>query len=165
MGRDPTERPTADLFSTDTARAAAASPTKSGATKETTEPAPQRHILPKDLPNAVKHLSDGELDLLYAAMLDEMNRRSRIPPGVETDLQTLRHRFNVRSDSPTKRSSGADKAHRRNVDIAEVPLTRGQLNAVRAAFKAGIAPSRIARQFGLSQSNVRKALASDESKR
>jgi transposase-like protein len=51
------------------------------------------------------------------------------------------------------------------VDIAEVSLTRGQLNAVRAAFKAGITPSRIARQFGISQSNVRKALASRELKR
>jgi len=50
-------------------------------------------------------------------------------------------------------------------DIAEVPLTRGQLNAVRAAFKAGITPSRIARQFGTSQANVRKALASDEPRR
>jgi DNA-binding transcriptional regulator LsrR (DeoR family) len=38
-------------------------------------------------------------------------------------------------------------------------LTRGQINAVRAVFKAGIKPSRIARQFGLSQSDVRKALA------
>jgi transposase-like protein len=43
-----------------------------------------------------------------------------------------------------------------------VPLPRGQVNAVRAAFKAGITPARIARQFGLSQSNVRKALATDE---
>jgi hypothetical protein len=54
---------------------------------------------------------------------------------------------------------------RRHVNIAEVPLTRGQVNAVRAAFKAGITPSRIARQFGISQSNVRKALASDEPNR
>ena len=38
-------------------------------------------------------------------------------------------------------------------------LTRGQMNAVRAAFKAGITPARIARQFGLSQSDVRKALS------
>jgi transposase-like protein len=37
------------------------------------------------------------------------------------------------------------------------------LNAVRAAFKAGVTPSRIARQFGLSQSDVRKALAADDS--
>jgi predicted DNA binding protein len=51
------------------------------------------------------------------------------------------------------------------VDIVEVSLTRGQVNAVRSAFKAGITPARIARQFGISQSNVRKALATDEPKR
>jgi predicted DNA binding protein len=50
------------------------------------------------------------------------------------------------------------------LDIAQVSLTQGQVNAVRAAFKAGITPSRIARQFGISQSNVRKALASDPSR-
>jgi hypothetical protein len=164
MGREPAELPTPDRFSTDTVRAAAPSPTRPGATKATADPAPQRHILPKDLPNAVKYLSDGELGLLHGATLDEMNRRGRIPPSVETDLQTLRHRFNVRPALQTKRSSATDKARRRKVEIAEVALTRGQVNAVRAAFKAGITPSRIARQFGLSRSNVRKALASDESK-
>ena len=40
-----------------------------------------------------------------------------------------------------------------------------QVNAVRATFKAGITPSRIAPQFGISQSNVRKALASGEPNR
>jgi DNA-binding MarR family transcriptional regulator len=40
-------------------------------------------------------------------------------------------------------------------------LTQGQMNAVLASFKAGIAPSRIARQFGISQSDVRKVLASE----
>jgi hypothetical protein len=50
------------------------------------------------------------------------------------------------------------------VDIAEVSLTRGQVNAIRASFKAGITPSRIARQFGVSQSDIRKALATDPSK-
>jgi hypothetical protein len=38
-------------------------------------------------------------------------------------------------------------------------LTTGKLNAVRAAFKAGVKPSAIARQFGILQSDVRKALA------
>jgi transposase-like protein len=38
-------------------------------------------------------------------------------------------------------------------------LTTGRLNAVRAAFKAGVKPSAIARQFGISQSDVRKALS------
>jgi hypothetical protein len=45
------------------------------------------------------------------------------------------------------------------------PLPQGKLNAIRAAFKAGFTPSRIARQFRISKSDVKKALASDEMKR
>jgi hypothetical protein len=37
-------------------------------------------------------------------------------------------------------------------------LTRWQLNAVRAAFKSGVTPARIARQFGLTQSDCEPAL-------
>jgi len=47
------------------------------------------------------------------------------------------------------------------VEVATVSLTRGKVNAVRAAFKAGIKPALIARQFGIPQSDVRKVLASD----
>ena len=53
----------------------------------------------------------------------------------------------------------------RPAHVAVLSLTRGQVNAVRAAFKAGIAPSRIAREFGISQSEVRKVLASDARQR
>jgi predicted DNA-binding protein (UPF0251 family) len=67
------------------------------------------------------------------------------------------------SDLAIKPTPPTDK--RRKAGVAEVSLTRGQVNAVRAAFKAGITPSRIARQFSISQSNVRKALASDTAKR
>jgi hypothetical protein len=95
-----------------------------------------RHVLPKDLPNAIRHLGDDELDRLFAAALAEMRRRGRQLP----------------TDKPTQKQ---------RLDALDVPLTRGQLNAVRAAFKAGITPTRIARQFGLSQSDVRKALASE----
>jgi hypothetical protein len=49
-------------------------------------------------------------------------------------------------------------SQRRQVEGAAVSLTRGQVNAVRAAAKAGIKPSLIARQFGISQSDVRKVL-------
>ena len=156
MGRDPAERTAPDLFSTATASA-------SPAAKATTETEPQRHVLPKDLPNAIKHLSDGELDFLHAATLEEMKRRGRTPQGVETDLQTLRSRFNAR---PDLKKQPSQTSKRRQVDIAEAPrLAQGKLNAVRAAFKAGVTPSRIAKQFGISQSDVRKALASDEKKR
>jgi len=50
------------------------------------------------------------------------------------------------------------------VEDIYVPLTQGKLNAVRAAFKAGVTPSRIARQFGISQADVPKALARDAQK-
>jgi DNA-binding CsgD family transcriptional regulator len=96
-----------------------------------------------------QHLTDRELDLLIAAAMDEAKRRGRVPPSV---------RANASDETIPKRSPSKDK---RQAESATVSLTRGQVNAVRAAFKAGITPSRIARQFGISQSDVRKALASD----
>jgi hypothetical protein len=132
MGPDRANRTVPDPFPAST------SPT----TEATTDGKPQRYVLPKNLRNAVKHLSDGELELMHAATLEEMKRRGRTPQSAEA------------------KSSPIEK--RRHIDIVEIPLTRGQVNAVRAAFKAGITPSPIARQFGISQSNVRKALASDE---
>jgi uncharacterized protein (DUF433 family) len=53
----------------------------------------------------------------------------------------------------------------RQSELANTTVTRGQVNAVRAAFNAGTTPARIARQFGLSQSQVRKALMTDETRR
>jgi hypothetical protein len=161
MGRDPADQPIPELSPTATVQDTSSTATISPAAEATTETAPPRHVLPKNLPNALKHLSDGELDSLHTATLEEMKRRGRTPQGVETDLQTLRHRFEVRPDLK-KQPSPTSK--RRHIDIAEVSLTQGKLNAVRAAFKAGVTPSRIARQFGISQSDVRKALASDEGK-
>jgi hypothetical protein len=52
----------------------------------------------------------------------------------------------------------------RRLEPAAVSLPSGKLNAVRSAFKAGVKPSQIARQFGISQADVRKALARDGSK-
>ena len=161
MGRKPTERKTPDLFSTTTVRDAS-TPPKLPAAEATTETEPQRYILPRDLHAAVKYLSDSELELLHATTLEEMRRRGKMPRGAETDLQFLRHRF--APPDLIKRQSPPTKT-RRNVDIAEASLIRGQMNTVRAAFKAGITPSPIARQFGLSQSDVRKALASDQPRR
>jgi hypothetical protein len=162
MGRDPADQPTPELSPTATVRDTSSTATISLAADRTTETAPQRHVLPKNLPNALKHLSDGELNLIYVATIEEIKRRGRMAPGVETDLQRLRDRFEVRPDL-TKQPSPTSKG--RHIDVSEAPLTQGKLNAVRAAFKAGVTPPRIARQFGISQSDVRKALASDERKR
>src|SRR5215470_15608356 len=101
----------------------------------------RRHVLPNDLPNAIKQLEDKELDQLFSAVVAEQKRRGKNRPNTDESLR------------------------KRRIEAAAVPLTQGKLNAVRAAFKAGITPSRIARQFGISQSDVRKALASDTAKR
>jgi len=155
MGSDPSEPAIPGLLSTDGVKAAAPSSPTVDAAKEATEAASQRHILPKNLRHAISQLSDGELDELFEAAFDEAKRRGSLPQSVMTDVTppTL----------TTKRSPPT--AGRRKGDIAEVSLTRGQVNAIRASFKAGITPSRIARQFGVSQSDVRKALASEIVKR
>ena len=98
----------------------------------------QRHILPKDLPNALTHLDDEELGRLLTAAVAEAKRRGKSLPSAQPSRTRPRGEFTA-------------------------SLTRGQLNAVRAAFKAGVTPARIARQFGLSHSDVRKALASEAS--
>jgi hypothetical protein len=154
MGHDAPERTTPDLLPTKTVRDAEARP-KLPATEAATESdEPQRYILPKNLRNAVKHLSDGELDLMHAATLEEIKRRGRTPKDVETDLPARPDLTKIQS-LPTKTAK---------LNTGEVSLTRGQVSAVRSAFKAGITPSRIAREFGIPLSNVRKALASDETK-
>ena len=98
-----------------------------------------RHVLPGDLPTAIKHLSDRELEQLLTAVTAELQRRGKKP-------------------------AAPDKAPSKRVDAQLVSLTPGKLNAVRAAFKAGVRPSKIAKQFGISQSDVRKVLASDRPK-
>jgi hypothetical protein len=155
MGRDPAERAAPDPFPTEAVREVSAPPPLPAA-EAATETAPKRYILPKNLRNAIKHLSDGELDLMHAATLEEMKRRGRRPKNEETESP-------ARPDIAKIQPPPIER--RRHVDTTEIPLTRGQINAVRAAFKAGITPPRIARQFGISQSNVRKALASDEPNR
>jgi hypothetical protein len=139
MQRDRSQLALRDLFSTQTVRGTFSPPS----TKPAQEP---RHALPTDLPNAVKYLTDDELDHLLAASINEAKRRGRFPPSFQT---------NLRND--TRRSSTKN----RHFTAATVSLTRGQINAVIAAFKAGIRPSQIARQFGIAQSDVHKVLRSE----
>jgi hypothetical protein len=100
--------------------------------------------LPKDLPGALKHLNDGELDALHEATFDELKRRNRLPSRL------------LKEAAPTH-----ETPHQRQPPADNGALTRGQLNAVHAAFRAGVKPSAIARQFGISQSDIRKALATE----
>jgi len=103
----------------------------------------RRHFLPTDLAGALKRFDDGEINELLTAVTTEAERGGRRPP------------------SPAKEKPVEEKPQRRReaADDGAGSLTTGKLNAVRAAFKAGVKPAAIARQFGISQSDVRKALA------
>ncbi len=106
----------------------------SGTTADQTETAKSsQYILPNNLEAAIKRLDDQELDRLVAAALGERARRKRPP------LPDARQK---------KGSTEAVSAH----------LPQGKLNAVRAAYKAGVTPTRIAKEFGLSRSEVQSAL-------
>jgi hypothetical protein len=99
-----------------------------------------RHLLPKDLARSLKRLDNAEIDTLLAAVTAEAERRGRVAkPQLQAEAKTA--------------------GRRTAVEEVAGGLTKGKLNAVRAAFKAGVKPSAIARQFGLSQSDVRRALA------
>ncbi len=96
MGRDPAEQKALDPFP-DRDRFSVTCP-KGDNRKRT-----RRYVLPKNLRNAVKHLSDGELDLMHAATLEEIKRRGRTPKSVETDL-TARSDLTKMQSPPTKRA-------------------------------------------------------------
>jgi predicted DNA-binding protein (UPF0251 family) len=156
MGRDPAEQGAPDLFWTDMMRDASSSATKpTAAAPPVADTSTQRHVLPKNPRHAVTQLSNEELDALCEVAVDEAKRRRRLRWSIGAESTSSSRR-------PSNRAASTDKTPRPRYSTAEVSLTRGQVNAVRAAFKAGITPSRIARQFGISQANVRKALASDE---
>jgi hypothetical protein len=107
---------------------------------------PPRHFLPPDLAGALKRLDNAEIDALLAAVTIEAERRGRLPPSRAKEKPTADVRLQP-YQAPAGHGGGS--------------LTTGKLNAVRAAFKAGVKPSAIARQFGISQSDVRKALATE----
>jgi hypothetical protein len=143
MGRARTPSTTPDLFSTVSARESSSAsdspPPPTTAFAEATTPS-LPYVLPNDLPQALAQLQNQELDRLLSAVLTEAKRRGRKLP--EPD----------------------ENSRKQRVETAAATLPSGKLNAVRAAFKAGVKPSQIARQFGISQADVRKALASDGSK-
>ena len=136
-GRRPSIKP--DLFSTTSDRepVSPSAPSQS----QPVVASLSRHVLPRDLPNAIKQLDDQELDCLLAAVIAEQRRR-----GV-------------------KSGAAAQPSQKQRREPVGVHLTTGKLNAVRAAFAAGIKPTQIARQFGLSDADVRMALASDHKKK
>jgi hypothetical protein len=137
---------TPDLFSAQqppgTSSMSASEPKSLSGRKDEPAAASPSYALPTNLPSALRHLDNDQLDRLLAAVLAERKVRGgkKLPMSHEP--------------------SG-----KKPIKEAAPPLAQGKLNAVRAAFRVGVTPSRIARQFGISQSDVRNALAGDASNR
>jgi hypothetical protein len=141
MGSSRHRSTTPDLFSTASATVPLSpsvnSPPSSPATGDGGAAASsQTYALPTNLPSVLCRLDDDQLDRLLAAVHVEQQRRGK-------------------SVEPSRKQRAKEVAP---------PLVQEKLNAVRAAYKAGVRPSRIAKQFGVSHADVRKALASDRSK-
>ena len=108
------------------------------------EPAPDKpptYQLPRNLPNTLSHLDDDQLERLLGAAQVELERRGKQAPI----RQTIERKPSPEDGAPA--------------------LAFGKLNAIRAAFKAGVKPSAIAKQFGVSQADVRRALKNDDPRR
>src|SRR5215469_6231655 len=111
MPRDRSPRADADLFSATTLRNILAPLTDQvGETKAVPLP---RHVLPTNLPEAIKHIGDQDLDRLLAAVLAEQRRRG-------------------------KKHAVGRTSNKQSVEAP--PFTVGMLNAVPSAFKAGVRP-------------------------
>ena len=91
-------------------------------------------LLPKNLASSLQQLSDEDFRRLFAAVLNEQKRRGKS------------------SIAPR------EKSENQRWEVGARVLSVGKLNAVRAAFKAGVKPTQIAKQFGLSKSQLRAAL-------
>jgi hypothetical protein len=146
MSRRRTDDRTPDLFATEHVGQGSSDQLSANVTV-TQKNFSSRSIVPRDLHKAITYLDDYEFKRLVEAVVEEAGRRG-IP---------------ARFDPEQAKSGGAAKPsplHGRRLAPTTAELTSGQVKAVRAAFRAGITPPRIARQFGLSQADVRKALTS-----
>jgi len=103
-------------------------------------------LLPSNLESSLAILSDDEFARLSAGVAAETARRQR----------TLTRPFNP-DPATTAKPPQASKRNR-----ASESVSPAKANLVRAAIKAGVKPSVIARQFGLSNAAIGEVLRSDE---
>jgi len=97
-----------------------------------------RRLLPSNLGLSLQYASDDDLEKLRDAVLQEMKRRN-LPQKADPV-------------APDKRRIG-------KVDSTAHDLTRSQVSLVRSSIKAGVKPSVLSKQFGISLAAIRAVLA------
>jgi hypothetical protein len=105
-------------------------------------------VLPLDLPAALARLPESDLSRLEEALSLELRRRNLVAtPVALSAAEPEKPKFRRRAIEPISRDASDGP-----------PLTAGKVNAIRAAVKAGVKPTAIARQFGVSLTAIKHAL-------
>jgi hypothetical protein len=102
-------------------------------------------LLPTDLARALRHLDDDQLEALRGALNAELGRRGLLLAQARVDTTEVR----------------GERFGRARVGMTQ-SVPAGQANLIRAAAKAGVKPTAISRQLGVSLSVVRQILASSK---
>jgi hypothetical protein len=93
----------------------------------------RRPALPTDLPKAIQFLEDRELDWLLRVAIQEAKRRGRPMPTTVAPPTSTPGASSLPIPEQARPSGGP--IYKQKIGVAAVALTRGQVNAVRAAFK------------------------------
>jgi hypothetical protein len=110
-----------------------------------TPPVRASFLLPSNLDAGLRALDDEALLRLRDAVEREARRRFPQPAAPTPAVPQKR-------DAPPRPAKAA----------SEPGIAVGKANMIRAAFKAGLKPAAIARQFGISPAVVRSVLAGDD---
>src|SRR5215203_3787495 len=121
------------------------------ASPEETRPEPLPPRLPS--PEQLATLSDTDLSEL-ALLVEELQRRATLAAGGEE--RPDRHRAISKLERLGPQRS---KPQPRRQEPS--PILDGKRNAIRAALKAGLRPTQVAKHFGVSVSDVRQVAAQD----
>lgn len=116
----------------------------------------RRFILPQDLDRALAYLAAEDLQRLRDAVERQCQQRGMV--------DNVGHGMPPAARVPASSGSAAQPGPKTKTAKAKgeaVGLTQSKINAIRAAFKVGVKPTLICRQFGVSQAAVRQALKDD----
>jgi DNA-directed RNA polymerase specialized sigma24 family protein len=107
-------------------------------------------------PPGLASLSDAQLAQQLGQLVGEVQRRLEKGRGRLPELEAAVQRASMTLKHLVPGSTRQER-HPRSAKISS-PLQEGQRKAVRAALVAGVAPTQVAKHFGLSLAAVRKVL-------
>jgi len=103
-------------------------------------------------PEQLATLSDTDLSELTALLVEELQRRVSLAAGGEERIDLHRAISKIERLRPQPKSQPARRQ-------GPSPILDGRRNAIRAALKAGLRPTQVAKHFGVSLRDVRQLAA------